>query len=262
MEINNSEVKWDPNNIEFENWLASKLRNHKMMDRYTKNALWEYWRSGDDEEVITHNELSNPRDNNLIEENEIAQIFRIDTDIFCFESPLCEAFKEFNYLSQIDIDVLTKYIHGFKTYEEYKDDWIYEWKKVYHGSMKTHGQIMDYGVNLLIISIMNAIHFASKMGLMCGLLVIRKKMGIATLETYLDSFVKAIQFSMKIMNVFQIIADHCEIQKKDEEWFDEHELIGEDDNDIGDIEDYLIQKDPPYYVNEEEEISKKKRCKL
>ncbi|GJS09717.1 hypothetical protein Tco_0366513 [Tanacetum coccineum] len=78
----NIKVDWDPTNIEFESWLASKFRNHKTMDRYTKNALWDYWRRGDDEEVITDNGLSNPRDDNLIEENEIAQIFRIDTDIF------------------------------------------------------------------------------------------------------------------------------------------------------------------------------------
>ncbi|GKE16683.1 hypothetical protein Tco_1424260 [Tanacetum coccineum] len=82
---------------------------------------------GDNEEVITDNGLFNPRDDNLIEENEISQIFRIDIIIFRFETPLCEAFKEFNYLSQIDVDVLIKDIHGFKTYEEYKDEWIYEW---------------------------------------------------------------------------------------------------------------------------------------
>ncbi|GJS10600.1 hypothetical protein Tco_0367396 [Tanacetum coccineum] len=46
----NTKVKWDPNNIEFENWLASKFRNHKTMDRYTKNALWDYWKRGEDEE--------------------------------------------------------------------------------------------------------------------------------------------------------------------------------------------------------------------
>ncbi|GKA99243.1 hypothetical protein Tco_0827180, partial [Tanacetum coccineum] len=74
--------------------------------------------------VITDNELSNPRDDNLIEENEIVQIFGIDTDLFHYETPLCEAFKEFNYLSQIDVNVL---IPGFKAYEEYKDNWIYEW---------------------------------------------------------------------------------------------------------------------------------------
>ncbi|GJT80794.1 hypothetical protein Tco_1055136 [Tanacetum coccineum] len=176
----NSEVKWDPDNIEFELWLASKFRNHKTMDEYTKNALWNYWRNGNDKEVITDNELSNPRDDNLIKENEVAQIFRIDTDLFDFDTPLCQAFKEFNYLSQIDVDVLTNDIHGFKTYEKYKDDWIYEWNK---------GQ-------------------------------------------------------------------------EEQVWFDKHELMKDDDDDIGDLEDYLIQKDPPYYVNEEEERSKERRCKL
>ncbi|GKC74304.1 hypothetical protein Tco_1120187 [Tanacetum coccineum] len=75
---------------------------------------------GDDEEVITDNELS--KDENLIEENEIAQVFIIETNIFHFKTPLCKEFKEFNYLSQIDVDVLTKDIPGFKTYKEYKDD--------------------------------------------------------------------------------------------------------------------------------------------
>ncbi|GKC27351.1 VIER F-box protein 2 [Tanacetum coccineum] len=42
---------------------------------------------------------------------------------------MCKAFKEFNYLLQIDPDLLTKDIIGFKTYEDYKDDWIYEWNK-------------------------------------------------------------------------------------------------------------------------------------
>ncbi|GJV93571.1 hypothetical protein Tco_1541384 [Tanacetum coccineum] len=38
--------------------------------------------------------------------------------------------------------------------------------------------------------------------------------------------------------------------------------MGDEDDDIGDLEDYLIQKDPPYYVNKEEERSKERRCKL
>ncbi|GJY22933.1 hypothetical protein Tco_0396591 [Tanacetum coccineum] len=53
----------------------------------------------------------------------------IDTNVFDFEALTYKAFKEFNYLLQIDPDVLTKDIDGFKTYEEYKDDWIYEWNK-------------------------------------------------------------------------------------------------------------------------------------
>ncbi|GKB19753.1 hypothetical protein Tco_0853676 [Tanacetum coccineum] len=40
---------------------------------------------------------------------------------------MCEEFKDFNYLLKIDLDLLTKDIEGFKTYEEFKDDWIYEW---------------------------------------------------------------------------------------------------------------------------------------
>ncbi|GJQ89399.1 hypothetical protein Tco_0000538 [Tanacetum coccineum] len=39
------------------------------------------------------------------------------------------AFKKFNYLLQINLDLLTEDIEGFKTYRDYKDDWIYEWNK-------------------------------------------------------------------------------------------------------------------------------------
>ncbi|GJU15880.1 reverse transcriptase domain-containing protein [Tanacetum coccineum] len=57
------------------------------------------------------------------------EIFRIETNLFDYETPLCEKFKEFNYLLKIDPDVLTNDIVGFKNYDEYKDDWIYEWNK-------------------------------------------------------------------------------------------------------------------------------------
>nr|GFA17064.1 hypothetical protein [Tanacetum cinerariifolium] len=53
----------------------------------------------------------------------------IETNLFDYETPLCEIFDEFNYLLKIDPDVLTKDIEGFKTYKEYKDDWINEWNK-------------------------------------------------------------------------------------------------------------------------------------
>ncbi|GJW21524.1 hypothetical protein Tco_0032146 [Tanacetum coccineum] len=81
---------------------------------------------GDDEEVLTDEELSDLEEENLGKENEITKIFRIETDIFHFETPLC-TFKEFNYLLQIDVDVLTSDLLGFKTYDDYKNTWIYEW---------------------------------------------------------------------------------------------------------------------------------------
>ncbi|GJR99254.1 hypothetical protein Tco_0315763 [Tanacetum coccineum] len=77
---------------------------------------------GDDEVELTDEESSNDMD-------EVAKVFRIDTNLFNFETPMCKAFKEFNYLLQIDPDLLTKDIKGFKTYENYKNDWIYEWNK-------------------------------------------------------------------------------------------------------------------------------------
>ncbi|GJS13928.1 hypothetical protein Tco_0408400 [Tanacetum coccineum] len=91
------------------------------MDRFTMKALSIYWIKGDDEVELTDEESD--------DEDEIAKVFRIDTNIFDYETPLCSAFNEFNYLLKVDPDLLTKDIIGFKTYEDYKDDWIYEWNK-------------------------------------------------------------------------------------------------------------------------------------
>ncbi|GJS80367.1 mitochondrial proton/calcium exchanger protein-like protein isoform X1 [Tanacetum coccineum] len=77
---------------------------------------------GDDEVELTDEESSD-------DEDEIAKVFRIDTNIFNYETLLCSAFNEFNYLLKVDPDLLIKDIMGFKTYEDYKDDWIYEWNK-------------------------------------------------------------------------------------------------------------------------------------
>ncbi|GKA48866.1 hypothetical protein Tco_0741824 [Tanacetum coccineum] len=79
---------------------------------------------GDDEVELTDKECSDSD-----EEDEVAKIFMIETNVFNFETRTCRAFKEFNYLLQIDLDVLTKDIEGFKTYKDYKDDWIYKWNK-------------------------------------------------------------------------------------------------------------------------------------
>ncbi|GJY34645.1 hypothetical protein Tco_0419114 [Tanacetum coccineum] len=60
--------------------------------------------------------------------------------------------------------------------------------------------------------------------------------------------------------VCQIVMDHNDTQWK-QGWFDEHELMGEDDDDIGDLEDYLIRKDPPYYVTRyRRDITRKEEC--
>ncbi|GJS81113.1 hypothetical protein Tco_0747654 [Tanacetum coccineum] len=99
------------------------------MDLFTKNVLWDYWKMGDDEIVLTNGKVSDLKEEYPYEDGEIAKIFRIESNIFNYETPLCKAFNEFNYIFQIDPDVLIKDIIRFKTYEEYKDDWIYERNK-------------------------------------------------------------------------------------------------------------------------------------
>ncbi|GJT66258.1 hypothetical protein Tco_1017738 [Tanacetum coccineum] len=116
------DMGYDPSDVTFIEWLASKNFNYKTMDHYTKKGLWIYWIRGDDEVEITDEESSD-------DEDEIAEVFRTDTNIFNYETPFCSAFNKFNYLLKVDPDLLTKDIMGFKTYEDYKDDRIYEWNK-------------------------------------------------------------------------------------------------------------------------------------
>ncbi|PWA95090.1 hypothetical protein CTI12_AA052620 [Artemisia annua] len=40
------DVNYDPNDVDFLDWLASKFHNHKTKDRATKDALWVYWMRG------------------------------------------------------------------------------------------------------------------------------------------------------------------------------------------------------------------------
>nr|GEV63028.1 homeodomain-like protein [Tanacetum cinerariifolium] len=110
---------YDPSDVAFTEWLGSKKINYRMMDQYTKNALWIYWFRGDDEVELTDEDFS---DN----EDDVAKVFRIDANIFNFETPMCKAFNEFNYLLQIDPDLLTKDIMGsldpfFEDYIELND---------------------------------------------------------------------------------------------------------------------------------------------
>ncbi|GKB13323.1 hypothetical protein Tco_0847246 [Tanacetum coccineum] len=116
------DIGFDPSDIAFIEWSGSKFFNYKTMDHYTMKALWIYWIRGDDVVELTDKEFS---DN----EDEIAEVFRIDTNIFDHETPIYSAFNEFNYLLKVDLDLLTKDIMGFKTYDDYKDNCIYEWNK-------------------------------------------------------------------------------------------------------------------------------------
>ncbi|GJY69967.1 VIER F-box protein 2 [Tanacetum coccineum] len=112
------DMGYDPSDVAFIEWLGSKIFKYKTMDHYTMKALWIYRIRGDDEVKHTDEESD--------DEDEIDEVFRIETNIFDYKIPLYSAFNEFNYLLKVDPDLLTKDIMRFKTYEDYKDDWIYE----------------------------------------------------------------------------------------------------------------------------------------
>ncbi|GKB83142.1 hypothetical protein Tco_0950037 [Tanacetum coccineum] len=57
-----ADIEYDPSNVEFAKWLASKFYNHKKMDQYTKNALWIYRTRGDDKVGLIGEEFSDPND--------------------------------------------------------------------------------------------------------------------------------------------------------------------------------------------------------
>ncbi|GJR33110.1 hypothetical protein Tco_1109342, partial [Tanacetum coccineum] len=88
----------------------------------------DYWKMEGDEIEVSDDESSDLK-GYWSDKEETVKIFKIETDVFDYETPLCLAFNEFNYLLKVDPNLLTKDIMGFKTYEDYKDDWIYEWNK-------------------------------------------------------------------------------------------------------------------------------------
>ncbi|GJX49915.1 hypothetical protein Tco_0276760 [Tanacetum coccineum] len=51
--------------------------------------------------------------------DDIADIFKIEGNLFDYETPLCKAFNDFNYLLKIHRDLFTFDIQGIRTYEDY-----------------------------------------------------------------------------------------------------------------------------------------------
>ncbi|GJT88003.1 hypothetical protein Tco_1069720 [Tanacetum coccineum] len=59
-------------------------------------------------------------DDNPNKTDNVLEIFKIKGNLFDFETPLCEAFYESNYLLKINTDLFTYDIQNFKTYDEYE----------------------------------------------------------------------------------------------------------------------------------------------
>ncbi|GJW72814.1 hypothetical protein Tco_0132184 [Tanacetum coccineum] len=117
-----TEAKRDPTNTMFQKWLASKFANYMMMDPFTRKVLWDFWKKGDNQEEVTNKGFPNLEEANNNDEHEIAEIFRIETNLFDYETLLCTKFNEFKYLLKVDTELFTHDIERTKTYEDYKNE--------------------------------------------------------------------------------------------------------------------------------------------
>ncbi|GJZ28935.1 hypothetical protein Tco_0573582 [Tanacetum coccineum] len=74
--------------------------------------IQKFYQFSNDNEEIEAEEDDDPDD--------ITDIFKIEGNLFNYETPLCKAFNDFNYLLKIDRDLFTFDIQGIRTYEEYE----------------------------------------------------------------------------------------------------------------------------------------------
>ncbi|GJZ36612.1 hypothetical protein Tco_0582803 [Tanacetum coccineum] len=114
--------------VTVEQWLDLKYGDHKTMDKkcqergdWYMNALWVYWMRGDDEVVLSNKEYSDLKNENNNDEHKIAKVFRIETNLFDYETLLCAKFNEFNYLLKVDPGLFTHDIQRTETYEDYEN---------------------------------------------------------------------------------------------------------------------------------------------
>nr|GEV83927.1 retrovirus-related Pol polyprotein from transposon TNT 1-94 [Tanacetum cinerariifolium] len=126
--------KWVFRNKRDENGIVIKNKARLVAQGYNQQEGMYYDETfahtrGDDAVELTDEEFIDPDDENLIDKDEVAEIFRIETNIFDFETPICKAFDEFNYLLKINTDLLTSDVLVFKTYDEFKNEWMDEWNK-------------------------------------------------------------------------------------------------------------------------------------
>nr|GEX15426.1 hypothetical protein [Tanacetum cinerariifolium] len=140
---------------------------------------------GDDEVELSDKESLDPTDENPIYKNEVAEIFRIETNIFDFKTSTCRAFKEFNYLLQSILMSLLNILMDLRIMKIIKMIGYMNGIKMCHGYMKNLGQTVEYGKNQSPLNII-VNHSRSNAKIQNGRLVIRKMMDIVMEETCLE----------------------------------------------------------------------------
>nr|GEW57236.1 hypothetical protein [Tanacetum cinerariifolium] len=235
----------------------------KKVDVKVKEGVISKWTNlmlnllnGDDEVELTNEESFDPDD----EKDEVAKIFRIETDIFDFKTPICKAFNEFNYLLNIDTDLLTNDILGFKTCDEFKMNGWTNGTKEYHGFLRNHGLNMEL---LLIILFIFVKLYVSRMGKQNGPLMNDHECSPFTKwrsnihETYANTNVDAnynpyLDFSRTFNNHEESNDDEVTQEEREQN----------NDHGIGNLDNDLVRDNVLYHAYKEVEQYKEDRCEL
>nr|GEY38336.1 hypothetical protein [Tanacetum cinerariifolium] len=90
------------------------FHSEQRIDLYSLNNkfIQKFYQLSDGNEEIEAEEDDDP--------NNIPDIFKIEGNLFDYETPFCKAFNDFNYLLKIDKDFFTFNILGIKSYVEYE----------------------------------------------------------------------------------------------------------------------------------------------
>ncbi|GJV07518.1 hypothetical protein Tco_1345174 [Tanacetum coccineum] len=99
------------------------------------------------DEIEVSDDESSDLEEYLSDKEETIENFKIETDVFYYETPLCLAFNEFNYLLKEDPDYLQRILWGLKPMKITKMIGSTNGTRMYHGYMTSHGLIMEYGRN-------------------------------------------------------------------------------------------------------------------
>nr|GEU30947.1 hypothetical protein [Tanacetum cinerariifolium] len=78
-------------------------------------------KKNDSHDEVIDDGFSNLEEANNDDGKEIGKIFRIETNLFNYETPLCTKFNEFNYLLKVDPELFTYDVERTMNYDDYKN---------------------------------------------------------------------------------------------------------------------------------------------